>query len=141
MAGVMPTTSQEAMMKVLQQLAVAKAAPDANLEELAALEESVIASIRKPYDTASPGSPAAGSAMAMSNGASAPPADSPAPGQLSPMLAALMGGGESPMPAGPHVMPGGQPMGGAAAGSFPTHGLMATSTPPNMDEVRRMLQP
>jgi hypothetical protein len=130
MAGVMPATYQEAMMKLLQQIAVAKAAPDANLDELSKIEEQTIASIRKPYDTQSPGSPV-GASMDMSAGAGAP-AGASAPGELSPMLAALMGGGGGGSPA-PALPP---------AGSFPMGGgVMAGPQAPPMDEVRRMLNP
>lgn len=125
MAGVMPTTASEAYMKLLQQIAVAMAAPDANIDELTKLQTQVLASVRKPFDTASAGSPV-GSAMDLSAGASAP--EGPAPGAMSPMLAALMGGGGGPAPAAP-----------PAAGSYPIPGVRAGNPAPNMDEVRRML--
>lgn len=128
MAGVVPSTNQEAMMKILQQVASAMAAPDANLEQLADLQKLVVASIRQPYDTASPGSPV-GASMDIGAGAVAP--EGAAPGQLSPMLAALMGGAGGPAPG----------VGAATAGPSPmAPGVMAKAAPPNMDEVRRMIQ-
>ena len=137
MANQMPVTYQQSMMEILQKIATAKAAPDANLDELGKVEEQVIASIRKPYDTASPGTPV-GAGMDMSQGATAP--EGAAPGELSPMLAALMGGaGGGGMGGAGAPMPGGAP---AAAGSFPVGGgVMARPAPPNMDEVRRMIHP
>lgn len=139
MAAAMPQTYQEQLMKLLQMLAAAKAAPDANLDELSTLEKQVLSSIRRPMDTPVANSPV-GSAMDLSNGASAPEAGAPTPGQLSPMLQALLmgpqGGGGAPGAPGA-APPAGPPP--AAAGSFPTHGLMASPAPPNMDEVRRML--
>jgi hypothetical protein len=137
MAGTVPTTNQEAMMKILQQISVAMAAPDADLPKLAQMQKFVVAAIREPFDTPTQGSPVPGAAMNMSQGA-APPVG-PAPGAMSPMLQALMsgggggGGGGGPMGA----MNGGQ-AGGLPPGTFQPGGL-ATRTPPNMDEVRRML--
>lgn len=136
MAQTTPKTSQEAMMGILQQIAAAMAAPDANLEELAELQKQTVASIRKPYDTPSPGTPV-GASMDMSAGAAAPAG--PAPGELSPMLAALMGGAGGGTGGAASPMPGGAP---AAAGSFPVgSGVMARPQPPNMDEVRRIIHP
>ena len=136
MAGVMPTTAAEANMKILQQIASAMAAPDADLEQLAAMQKQVLATIRAPYDTPSPGSAAAGpgAAMNLSNGAGPPSPGAPAPGALSPMLAAMMsgaggaGGGAAMGP--PSLRPGSTQPGG-----------LATRTPPNMDELRRILTP
>ena len=117
-------------MKVLQQLAQVKAAPDANLDEIGAVEQSILASIRKPYDTASPGSPQ-GAAMAMGDGATAPAGT--APGELSPMLQALMGQGG---PGGPPAELAPSPGGGMPMMSG---GLVPSAPPPNMDEVARMI--
>lgn len=128
MAQAMPKTSQEAMMGILQQIAAAMAAPDANLEQLAELQKSVVASIRAPYDTPSPGSPV-GAAMNMGNGAPAPAPGTPAPGELSPMLAAMMANASPAGAPGPAALP---------PGSMQAGGL-ATRTPPNMDELRRIL--
>lgn len=139
MAGVMPSTYQEQLMKLMQSIATAKAAPDANLDELSSIEQQILASIRKPMDTAATGSPAANASMNLSNGASAPPGGpAGAPGGLPPMIAALLAQQGGGAPAGPP--PGMATPSPAAPGSFPTHGLMA-SAPPNMDEVRRMLHP
>lgn len=135
MPQAMPKTNQEAMMGILQQIAAAMAAPDADLSQLADLQKMVVAQIRQPYDTPSPGTPV-GSAMNLGTGA-APPSG-PAPGELSPMLAALManangGGPGSPMAAatGPASLP---------PGTYQPGGL-ATRTPPNPDELRRILTP
>lgn len=130
MAGVMPTTAQEANMKILQQIAVAMTAPDADIEALTQQFKDTLSMVRQPYDTPSKGTPVGqGAAMPMGNGATAPAG--PAPGALSPMLAALLGGGGAgggaPSQAGP-----------MAPGTFQAGGL-ATRTAPNMDEVRRML--
>ncbi len=127
MPNQMPVTFQQSMMEVLQKLSAAMAAPDADLNQLTTLQEQVVKAIRTPYDTASPGSPV-GAGMDMSQGAVAP--EGAAPGQMSPMLQALMGGGGAT---------GATPAG--AAGTFPAGGggLMAKNPPPNMDEVRRML--
>lgn len=131
MAGVMPTTAAEANMKILQQIVVAMAAPDADVESLNKQLMDTLAQIRKPYDTQSPGSPV-GASMDMSTGAGAP-AGPTAPGELSPMLAALMGGGAGAGPPTPSAPP---------AGSFPMGGgVMAGPQAPPMDEVRRMLNP
>jgi hypothetical protein len=121
MANQMPVTFQQSMMEVLQKLSAAMAAPDADLTQLTALQEQVVKTIRQPFDTASPGSPI-GASMDMSQGAVAP--EGAAPGQMSPMLQALMGG------AGPAA---------PAPGSFPVPGVMAGPQPPNMDEVRRTM--
>lgn len=118
-------------MGILQQIAAAMAAPDADLSQLAELQKQVVASIRQPYDTPSPGSPV-GAAMNLGNGAPAPTPGAPAPGELSPMLAAMMAnanpGGGAPGAVG----------GGMAPGTMQPGGL-ATRTPPNMDELRRIL--
>jgi hypothetical protein len=131
MAGVMPTTASEANMKLLQQIVTAMAAPDADLEQLAAMQKQVLASIRAPYDTPSPGSAAAGpgAAMNLSTGATPPSPGAPAPGQLSPMLAAMMSNAGGGTPAGPPSLPPGSAQSGG----------LATRTPPNMDELRRIL--
>lgn len=127
MAGVMPATAQEANMKMLQQIAVSMAAPDADLAALTQLQQNVLAMIRGPVDTPVAASPV-GSAMDLSAGASAPPPGGQMPGALSPMLQALM-------------MAGGPPGGGmpAPAGSHPMPTLMAGPSAPNPDELRRTL--
>lgn len=131
MAGVMPATAQEANMKMLQQIAVSMAAPDADLAALTQLQQNVLAMIRGPIDTPVAASPV-GSAMDLSAGASAPPPGQQMPGALSPMLQALMMAGGTQ----PGMAP---PPGPAPAGSFPTHGLMAGPSAPNPDELRRTL--
>ena len=147
MASTVPATSQEAMMRLLQDISVAMAAPDANLDHLATLQKQVVASIRAPFDNPSPGSPAAGgSAVNLSAGAGprdlvtgAVPPPAPMPGGPSPTMIGPEAGGISPMMAALV----GQSAGGGGAGPLPPGssqpGGLATRTPPNMDELRRIL--
>ena len=147
MASTVPATAQEAQMRLLQDIAVAMAAPDADLDHLAEMQKMVVAQIRQPYDTPSPGSPAAGgSAVNLSAGAGPPdltagsvPPGPPMPGGPSPSLIGPQGGGISPM----MQALVGQSAGGGGAGPLPPGsyqpGGLATRTPPNMDELRRIL--
>lgn len=145
MPNAMPATSQEGMMKLLQQLAAVKAAPDADLDMLGQLEQTLLEAIRRPFDTASPGSPAAAGAATDLSGMppGGPGVDMGSSPDISPMIAALMGGGGmgggmggGGMGGGPAIGPNANP---AAPGSFPTTGLMAATPQPPTEEIRRLL--
>jgi hypothetical protein len=134
MASTVPATNQEAMMRLLQDISVAMAAPDADLVHLAELQKSVVASIRAPMDTPANGSPVGGgqdlsgpgpsSAMNMSNGVMDPFGQGAA--STSPMMQALVGQATG---GGGRTLP---------PGSYQAGGL-ATRTPPDMGELQRIL--
>ena len=124
----------EGMVGLLQQLAVLKAAPDADLDAISGLESSILDIVKKPQRDAMDKIAQAGGVV--------PGMDQQPPGQ---------GGGMPPGmgPGGPPMSPGGSPMG--PMGGPPGGGLAAQlagaggggprngGALPPVDELRRLI--
>ena len=75
-----PATYQQGLQDVLRQVSTLMATPDADLNQLGDLHQTILGIIRKPFDTASPGSPVAGGQANMSSGMPQPASPPPGPG-------------------------------------------------------------
>ena len=119
-------TMSEGMIGLLQQLAVMKAAPDADMEALSGMESQILQVINKPRQQAMEHFAAAGGVVP---GGAPPP--SPGGQDMGALLGGALGGGMG-MPPG-----GGMPM-APPSPEPPRGGRQAPGTPPG-DELRRLL--
>jgi len=119
-------TMSEGMVTLLQQHAVMKAAPDADMDALSQMESQILQVINKPRQAAMQQFAAAGGVVP---GGGPPPGGPPGGNPLE----AMMGGGMGGEMGGPMGMPMAPPS------PEPPRGVRQAASMPPVDELRRLL--